>query len=390
VLEGCLRPGDRLFLDVLANPKASAVITPGDGTPRLRLAQLAPRHAAKVSLLGFAVLMVLVALWRVLSARPFVAALEKRLPRPLVPLAARDALFALAALPFVLFGWLWLASDVLAIDGAVDVHRGSWAGVCFVAVAALIVAARMSDRRALVAAAAALVQGPPVAMGEPERVPQPPPVATGSPNPPPAPTLDKAREGEVFAVDAVVDPAAAVSPSPITAGPRAHWAVAVTRIYRSGMNYSSEPARPLDGPRIVPIRAKGGAALLDLTHVAPDLRAIRRVVRPHALRRERYRDIVGQAWTAGSTYVLEERFLERGEPVHVIGRVLRFEATDGPAGRLPVLGGTATEPLVIHAGTRRTLLRGIVVERAFLSAAIPLCLSVTLSIAAVSAWLGSR
>jgi hypothetical protein len=91
-----------------------------------------------------------------------------------------------------------------------------------------------------------------------------------------------------------------------------------------------------------------------------------------------------------SIYVLEERFLSPGEPVHVIGRVLRFEPGNGPDGRIPVIGGTAAEPLVIHAGTRRTLLRGLSVERAFLTAALPICAAITLSIAAMSVYLGTR
>jgi hypothetical protein len=46
--------------------------------------------------------------------------------------------------------------------------------------------------------------------------------------------------------------------------------------------------------------------------------------------------------------------------------------------------------MLLHAGTRRTLLRGILVERAFLSAAVPLCLSITASIAALSIYLATR
>jgi hypothetical protein len=191
-----------------------------------------------------------------------------------------------------------------------------------------------------------------------------------------APALDRAREDQPIAIDASVDPEAPVTRAPLTGKTRAYWSVAVTRIFRSGKNWSSEPAPSVDGPLVVPLVGDGGKARVDLTHVAPDVRAVRRVAHPSALRK-RYQDIVS-APVPESSYVLEERYLHRGERVHVIGRVVRFdELPDGT--RVPVIGGTAAEPVILHAGSRRTLLRGIAVERGFLFAAAPLSLAVSLA-----------
>jgi hypothetical protein len=228
---------------------------------------------------------------------------------------------------------------------------------------AVVVAVRMGDRRAALGAAMREV-GPPRTA---------------------APPLERAREDELFGIDATVDAAAPLSPAPLSGKPRAHWVVRVTSVYKSGRNYSSAHALDVSGPLVVPISRDGQAALLDLGHTAADLRAVRRVARPRALRRGKYRDLVGPAYSAGTTYVLEERFLEPGEPVHVIARVARFEQRD--AGRLPVLAGTASEPVIVHTGTRRSLLRGLAVERAFLSAALPLTLAIGLGVAALSAYL---
>jgi hypothetical protein len=372
VLEGCLHRGDRIFVDVppkgpgptywFGPARSAPMLTPGDGTARLRLAEVTASRAGMVSLLALAALLILLGLWRLARARPIADALVQRLRQPLVPTASPSTLFVLAATPLVLLGALW-ASRLFDADGPAAVERWGWAGAHFAVAIAVVVAVRMGDRRAALGAAMREV-GPPGAA---------------------APPLDRAREGERFGVDATVGAAAPLSPAPLSGKPHAHWVVRVTSVYKSGRNYASAHALDVSGPLVVPISRDGHAALLDLGHVAADLRAVHQVARPRALRHGKYRDIVGQAFAAGTTYVLEERFLEPGEPVHVIARVARFEQRD--AGPTPVLAGTASEPVIVHAGSRRSLLRGLAVERAFLSAALPLCLALGLGVAALSVYL---
>jgi hypothetical protein len=360
VLEGCLHRGDRVFVDI--PPRSATTLTPGDGTPRPRLAELAASRAGRLSALALAVILVLLALWRLTGARPIAGALVRRLRQPLVPTASSATLAILAATPLVLVGGLWCAS-LLGVDGPVKIDRWGWVGAHSAVALTIVMVVLMEDRR--VALGAAMRQ-----------------IGPGT-----SPPLSRARDGEAFAIDATVDASAPLSPAPLSGKPRAHWVVGVTRVYRSGRNYASAAQPDVNGPLIVPISGDGGAALLDLDHAVADLRAVRCVARPRALQRGQYRDIVGNAWVAGSSYVLEERFLERGEPLYVIARVVRFELRDGHPGRLPVLGGTAVEPVVIHAGTRRSLLRGLAVERAFLSAALPLCIAVGVAMVGLSVYL---
>ncbi len=358
VLEGCLHPGDPVFVDLPAAEGSPPVLTPGDGTPRLRLAQLRASRVGEVSLLGLTVIVVVTYLWRVLGARPFTATILQRLGQPLIATVdLRGAVFA-ALSPLLLLGALWTFGR-FGGDGAVDVERQPWACAYGACAAAIIVAVRIGDRLAALRSMARMVRA-------------------GA-----CPPLDRAREGEALCFDAAVAAGAPVSAGLLTGRPRAHWLVSVTRIFKLGANSGSAPAPSHAGPLLLPL---AGGALLDLTHVSPDLRAARRLVRPRALRRGAFAAIVGAAPPAKTSYLLEERFLEPGEPVLVMGRVVRFGTIPERAGQVPVIGGTASEPVVVHAGSRRSLLRGLAVERGYLAAALPVCVAVALGIAALAAW----
>ncbi len=368
VLEGCLRPGDPLFVDITPAGQAPAfsmqsalgspVLTPGDGTARLRLAELVAAAAGHVSPLAFSILLALLCGWRLAAARPVADALVRRIGQPPVPAAARPALAALLATPLALAGFLFCYA--FAHDAPAHVDRWGWVGAHFAAMAAVVVALRMGDRRAALSAAMNLVK-------KARR-----------------PALDRAREGEALGLDLTVDPEAPLGYGLLSDKRHAHWSVQVTRVLKD----ASEAAPSREGPSPVPVLGKGGAALLDLTHVAADVRAVRRVVGPFWIRRGRYAPIVGPAPPPGSTYVLEERFLDRGEALHVIGRVVRFSAA-GDA-QVPVLGGTATEPLVVHAGSRRSLLDGLRTELRFLTGARAASVAVALAMAALAGYLESR
>ena len=88
VLEGCLPRGGRVFLDGCVGPNGSSktplvrgcgveapVLTPGDGTPQPRIDARAAWLAGRVSLLGSALVLLLVCLRRLFAARPLAAAL---------------------------------------------------------------------------------------------------------------------------------------------------------------------------------------------------------------------------------------------------------------------------------------------------------------------------
>ena len=120
---------------------------------------------------------------------------------------------------------------------------------------------------------------------------------------------------------------------------------------------------------------------------AVDLRAVRERTRGRSMRADRA-SLVGGAPDRASIYLFEERWLEPGESIHVIGRVRRFEAA--PGGAIPVIGGVPGDLAIVHAGSRRSLLRNLAIERGYLAAAIPLCLALSATVAALAGYLASR
>ena len=381
---GCLWPGDRVFLtgcatapytpadgadgtEVLAIDRCGRrppVLTPG-ATARPRLDELAASLAARTSLLGFAALMLLVYAWRALGTRPFIAPLVRGLRRPILPvLALRGRLVAVVLGPAALLAAICYVPRLAGWDGLADVERYGYAGPCLAGLTAVVLALRMIDSYRVLGA---LVAG----------------VRAGR-----APPLDRLRAGEAAALDAEIDPDASVSIAPLTREERAHWWITTTRVFKASRNHASAPGPETRGPLLVPIVTAGGAALLDLTHAAVDLRAVRHRVRRRPRRPGSFDPLLGPDPGADSIYLIEERFLDPGEPVHVIGRVQRFETVKG--GRVvPVLGGVPGDLAVVHAGSRRSLLRHLTIERGYLAVAIPLALAVTLANAALSAYLAS-
>ncbi|MFT3768554.1 MAG: hypothetical protein QM820_24170 [Minicystis sp.] len=375
IRERCVREGDPIFVEgcehydigpsvtrtVGACADAPLVITPGDGTARSRIAELSASLAGRASLLGAAAMLVLLYLWRLCGARAFADAIGRRVRRPQLPLVEP---VALVLAPFFVPGALALAlyAPRFSTNPAV-VDRYGFVGACFVAMASLVAAVRMIDRRRALGALDAVVRA-----------------AAAKP-------LDRARGGEALALDAEIDPGAPKSSAPLAGKPHAHWLVSATRVFKSGSNHSSEPAGEQRGPMLVPLRSEHGAAILDLTHATVDLRARLLRVRGRRLRAHLARLLAG-APEPSSIYVFEERFLDPGEPVHVIGRVQRFENVSGRA--VPVIGGVPGDVAIVHAGTRRSLLRGLAVERGYLAVAAPIGLGISVAVAALSAYLASR
>ncbi|APR80932.1 Hypothetical protein A7982_06279 [Minicystis rosea] len=370
-VEGCARTADGAPRPAVG-PTAPAllercddgplVITPGVRDAHPRVAVLAARLAGRASMLALAALLVLMCLWRLSGARPFADALVRKLPWPRLPIVEP---LAVLFVPFLVPGlWLLGLHVVPRLGGAQFlVERHGYAGACFSGIACLILASRMLDRHRALGAVAAMVRA-------------------GRSRP-----LDRVREGEAVALDATVDPDAPCTEAPVARAARAHWLVTVTRCFKNGRNYDATPSGEQHGSMLVPVRSKRGVAFVDLTQTTVDLRAKRLRVSGGRLRDHLARLVDGGP-DAASIYVFEERFLDPKEPLHVIGRVRRFQA--GSSGSIPVIGGAPGDLAVVHAGSRRSLLRALAIERGYLAFAIAVCFGMTAAIAALSAYLASR
>lgn len=383
--EGCLHPGDRVFLAACSAKRAAtgptadapavggcdgelAVLTPGDGTPGPRIDELAANAAGKLSLLGAAVLTILLYGFRVSGARPFATALIRRLRvAPFVTLGS-PALCVIGLAPLAFLLVLYLLRPATSGAPGVRIQRSGYAIAHATLAGSVILGLLMRDRRrALVALTRSFHEGE-------------------------APSLAQPSIGKRVTLDAKIDPGAPLSTAPLTGRPRAHWTIAATHVYKSGKNYASSPEPDRKGPQIVPIRSASIDAQVDLTHAVVDLRALRRIVRKRAIRRGDFRHLLGEAPRFEGLYLFEERFLDPGEAIYVEGRVQRFEAASGDAHRkdpatVPVIGGTSDEPMIVHAGSRRSLLGSISMERRFLDVALGLTLAVAAATLATTAYL---
>jgi len=291
--------------------------------------------------------------------------LRARLVTPPTPLVARRALWVVGLAPIGLLLGLFLFRGVPNGAAAAKVDRYGYALTYAVFGGALILGVLMRDRRRVLKAVISAVRGEGTA------------------------SLGKLREGQRVALEVEVDARAPVWLGPLTGKRWAYWGVSSTRVYRSGRNYSSFVEPPMSSAPLVPIHGPFGPALLDLTTAWSDLRAKRHIARKRALKRGDFRQIVGETPLLDGAYVLEERFLEPGEAIYIAGEVQRFEAPSVEAGyretgAVPVIGGTS---LVVHAGSRRSLLRGMLVEKGFLDVALGLASGVLVLTAGLAAYL---
>jgi hypothetical protein len=97
-----------------------------------------------------------------------------------------------------------------------------------------------------------------------------------------------------------------------------------------------------------------------------------------------------------SSCELEERFLDAGEMLYVLGRVER-RAPVAASGSyrspedVPIVGGSPDRPLIVHAGTEQSLLRTLRRERLYLDLTLAAFVTVAsalvvLVVGAVVAW----
>jgi hypothetical protein len=360
--EACLHKGDRVFIDACQaiertnHPIAEAcdgrraVVTPGDGTPQPRIDQLAAITAGEVPLLGGATLLILLYLWRVFGTRPFIAALIDQIGEPPHATVGKAALWVIGLAPIGLLLALFLLRGVPGGADATKVDRYGYATAYAVFGGALILGVLMRDRRRALRAVIKAVREEVVC------------------------SIAQLKEGQRVTLEAKVDPRAPLSTGQLTGKGRAYWAVSSTRVYRSGKNYASSVRLAASSPSLVPIQGPGGAALLDLTHVSVDLRALRVIAKRRAIRRGDFRHLVGEQAEFNGAYVLEERYLDPGEAIYIAGQVQRLAAPSvevgyRETGAVPVIGGISA---VVHAGSRRSLLRGLVLEKGFLDVALGL------------------
>jgi hypothetical protein len=380
VREHCARSGERVFIEGCLVEGAegrrrvegcdgAAVLTTGDGSAQPRIDERAAWFAGRFAMLGIPALMLLTYLWSVVRARPLATALLRWSDYRATPMPKR-LLAALAAAPVLLVAALYALAWVDVDWFGIDRYGYAWTAVtlCAAAGLALFVDRR---RRALAAACQPIERAPTTALRD--------------------------ARGDLVELDVRVADDAPTSPGPLTGRPRAHHGIRVTRIYKTSTNHESEEVVDRCEPARVPVVDASGDGWLDMTHAEVDLRAMRRVVREsRSFRREYAAALEGATRGTGTkAFVIEERYLEPGERLFVLGAVQRLEPAVHEGGYraasiAPVVGGSPRAKLIVHAGTERSLLRSIGVERRYLGVLLGMVASVGIAVLAAAGYFISR
>lgn len=369
-VEGCLSGRGRW----LAGCDGEAlVLTTGDGTAQPRIDAHASSVAGKLSAGAIALLLVAGYLWYVVRSRPLAAALLRRAGEP--PAFDRVG----TALGVVGLALAFALGQALMVAGAHPGSAGSrWrvgylVGLAVCAVAGVMALLVRHRRRHLELAMKPVLDAPTVGL----------------------------REAWAGVVELAVSVRAnaEVVRGPVDGKPHAWLDLRVDETSLNGRNQATHFVRRASWPARVPIADSSGEGWLDLTHAEVDLRST--VV--HF--RQGSRAELSAAVTASPVgrldarpnhrhWTLEQSVLDPGERLYVLGRCARVEDPRAVGSyradvTVPILGGTPEERIVVHAGSERSLLRSIDLERGYLDLLAATLVGVAASMAAVMAALWS-
>ena len=337
-------------------------MTPGDGTPQPRIDARAAWLAGRMSMMALALIIPMAYLWRLVRARPLAEALLRWAGKDQP--SKRTFRVVVAAVAFPIAVWLALAIGHWTDLAPMDRSGYGWGALALST--ALAFAHLVRERRKRLTIAGATLSS----------------VATVG--------LRDAR-GDVVELAVRVRADAPTVRGPLTGKPRAHFGLKVERIHKSGTNHATATDLDFAQPQLVPVEDASGEGFLDLSTADLDLRAVQRVARGRAARSpelaEVLRDLPDRhAYTA---FLIEERFLEPGEQLFVLGAVQRIEPAQRQgnyrdAGTAAVVGARPGAGMIVHAGTERSLVRSLMLERRVVDAMLALVLVTAVAVVAAN------
>jgi hypothetical protein len=369
-VDGCFAPGTYSVTGCGDQP---LTITTGDGTAQPRIDAHAASVAGKLGAGALALLSVLAYLWYTLRARPLADALIRRAgPVPTFaswpPVIAVVSSALLVALAQGLMVWTSPAGSALSRG-----RPGYAVGLLAYAVAGVLAVVVRHRRNVLDRALAPVLEAPTV-------------------------SLRDARGGVVELAVVVRDEGPKVQ-GVLDSDPHTWVDVRVEETSQSGKSQVTRLHRRACWPGRVPVSDESGEGWLDLTHAELDLRSkVTTFKQGHSLalaaRLEASPVGVLRPTAAHIRWVVEQSALDPGERLYVLGQCKRVENPKADGGyradaTMPVVGGSADARLIVHAGTERSLLRSIGLERGYLDLLTAGLVGVAVSVAATMIALAS-
>ncbi|TAK22240.1 MAG: hypothetical protein EPO40_28635 [Myxococcaceae bacterium] len=355
----CVASGETVFVEGCVDPDGAHLtgcgstpltITTGDGTAQPRIDDHASLVAGRLSAGAAAILVALAYLWYVLRARPLADALLRR-AGPVPTFRAWPMVVGVVALTLALALAQGVVVWTAATGSAASRGRpGYLFGLLACATAALFALAVRHRRQNLERAMAPV--------REAQTVP-----------------LRDARGGVVELAVSVRDdgaPAAGV----LDARPHAWVEVRVEETVAVGKQQVTQLVARKYWPALIPVSDASGSGLIDPSHAEVDLRSTVKTYKQGSsveLARTLAQSPIGTLNPSAGhlRWTVEQSVLDPGESLYVLGPCRRIEDPKAASSyrmdsTMAVVGGTAADRIILHAGDERSLLRSIGLERTYL------------------------
>ena len=353
----CVANGETVFVEgcthgmVLTScASVPLTITTGDGTAQPRIDAHASAIAGRLAFGASALVMALAYLWYVMRARPLADALLRR-AGPVPPFAAWPQVVGIATLTALTALAQGLVVWSASAGSAASRGRPGYVFATLVCAASAVLALVVRHRRQNLDRAMAPVR-------EAETVP-----------------LREARGGVVELAVSVRDVGAPVT-GVLDSKPHAWVELRVEETCVRGRQQVTRLAARSFWPALIPVADASGDGLLDPAHAELDLRSTVKSVKHgsgSALSMALAQSPIGPLRpTEGHLHwTVEQSVLDPGEALYVLGQCRRVEDPKAAGSyrmdsTMAAVGGTEAERIIVHAGSERSLLRSIGLERSYL------------------------
>jgi hypothetical protein len=348
VSEVCFREGDTLFVEACMGEdrvlrscgEEETHFTEGGAWLISELAQESSLSLAWLSFWGLAALCLLFGGWLIWRQHPLVGALAPRLGLELRKSRWERGLPWFAVLAYVAFVALCFLYYAPLPMGILLSLLGYWVAL-LVGALGLVLAVQFAFRWRILRALLASLRTDP------------------------APLSQLQNTGQAATVEARVASQAPTEAGPLSGEARAWWWLLGTSIARRYKSIDYQRFSSCSRAGLVPLEDKAGEGWLDLQTAQINTRTLHQTMS----RRELLAEPRDERWQVqrfhGQQAILEESFLLPGESLLLFGFVTRLVPSSAEGGAYrgassaPVLGGSPEHPLVVCAGTRRELLRGL-------------------------------
>jgi hypothetical protein len=199
-------------------------------------------------------------------------------------------------------------------------------------------------------------------------------------------------------LSARVHPQVPTVPGPVSGEPRAWCSVQILEEVKVGKSTSTNPVLTLASSPGVAVVDESGMGMLELQNAEFDFQTI-----GYAFKGGASDPIANRVRAFGSLrpspghvrFIALERYLMPGEELYMLGHVNRYRNAQGESmyrslATTPYIQGTSEAKVFVHAGSERSILRGLQREKTVATVMVAATAMVGMAAAGIELWLVSR